>query len=173
MKRSGLRRVELARSELKRLTRLTRTPTAKTGLPRRNPSRSLKRSAKAATRGRSEPGYEAWKTPIRGDCAACGQPGPLVRHHVLPEQRVRREGGDVYDPRNSMELGRWCVCHEQHTNASHRLAMVLVPDDAIDYTSELLGPGAAYDFFIRTYGHAEHDARLATLTANPNPTEAL
>ena len=56
----------------------------------------------------SEAGYREWKAAMTGECAACGKRGLLLRHHVVTEQTVRREGGDPYDLRNAMH---WAISH--------------------------------------------------------------
>lgn len=109
-------------------------------LSRRRPERPL------------EPGYKAWHTPVFGRCEACGKPGLLLRHHVVLEQHVRAAGGDPYDLRNAMALGYYsCACHRHHHHAVRRLSIRAVPDEAVAFCSELLGP-AAGAYLSRYYG---------------------
>lgn len=114
---------------------------------------SAKSRAKAAAK-RSEPGRVAWKTePPNGPCAACGQRGPRVRHHVVYEQHVRREGGDPWDLANAMLLGRFCRCHGDHhaPNGRTPLALKTVPWEAVAFASRLLGHDRAADYFTKHY----------------------
>lgn len=90
----------------------------------------------------NEPGRREWKASSWGDCAVCGQPGRLERHHVVLEQHVRKAGGDPWDLRNAMALGMWCRCHREHHQAAQRISLRRVPDDAIDFAAELFGAGA-------------------------------
>ena len=63
----------------------------------------------------------------------------LERHHVIAEQRVRREGGDPWDLRNSWLLGAYCKCHSRQTTAAERLPAAKIPPDAVEFGIELLG----------------------------------
>ena len=91
---------------------------------------------------RGEPGWRDWHQPIWGNCAVCSQPGRLERHHVVLEQHVRAAGGDPWDTRNALELGRYCRCHRDHHQAARRISLKHVPDQAVAFASELLGEGA-------------------------------
>ncbi len=100
---------------------------------------------------RSEPGYAAWHAPIFGVCSVCGQRGPLERHHVVGEQVVRRERGDPYDLRNSLELGRYCACHRRHTSAVARLPVSVLRSEHLAFMVELLGEDRAALYVVRYY----------------------
>lgn len=93
----------------------------------------------------------------------CGNPGGrwLAQHHVIYEQVVRRVGGDIYDPRNSLTL---CdVHHAKHHKRSEPLTLDLVPDAAFEFAADLLGPGKAYNELRRW--HDGEDPRLDALLA--------
>lgn len=101
---------------------------------------------------RSEPGYRAWHTPAHGPCAACGTRGLLLRHHVVLEQTVRREGGDPWDLANALALGYYgCACHRQHHHATRRLPLAIVPPAAVAFAQALLGEARAADYLARYY----------------------
>lgn len=73
------------------------------------------------------------------------------------EQKIRRAGGDPYDLRWAIELGRYCDCHELHHSYGvndRRLEFRVVPGVAVRLAIELLGPGAAADYFRRRYRDA-------------------
>lgn len=99
----------------------------------------------------SEPGYREWHQPLFGRCECCGRPGRLLRHHVILEQHVRALDGDPWDLRNAIKLGVHCRCHAQHHLAAARLPCSKVPAPAIEFASELLGPGPADLYFDRYY----------------------
>lgn len=108
---------------------------------------SLRPSKASRTKARiklSEPGRVGWKTVRSGPCCGCGRRGPLVNHHVVYEQHVRRENGDPWDPRNAMPLGRYCPCHGKHHAPNGRTPLPLskVPAAAVAFARELLGDRA-------------------------------
>jgi hypothetical protein len=108
--------------------------------------------ARAGPDRRSEPGYWAWHTPVRGECDACKARGLLLRHHVILEQHVRVAGGDPWDLRNAMALGYYaCACHRDHHHAVRRLPLASVPAAAIAFAEQLLGPDRAADYLARFY----------------------
>jgi hypothetical protein len=115
----------------------------------------------SAPQGRAEqlsaplPGEVEWKRSRWGRCSACGQPGPLVRHHVLLAQIVRLIAPErVWDLRNSMDLGMRCPCHERHhAGGEHRLPASAIPTAAIAFTRELLGDERARIYLYRRYNH--------------------
>ncbi|HWF25203.1 MAG TPA: hypothetical protein VG275_07140 [Solirubrobacteraceae bacterium] len=90
-----------------------------------------------------EPGRAAWKSPVVGNCAACGRRGLLLRHHVVSEAHVRRVGGDPWDLRNAMGLGYYaCRCHRDHHHAVRRLSRSALPAAALEFAAEVLGEAA-------------------------------
>lgn len=100
----------------------------------------------------AEPGYREWHAPIFGTCEVCGMGHqPLERHHVMHEQHVRREAGWAYDMRNSIEIGRYCACHRQHTSATRRLPASKIPQPALAFMVELLGEDRTADYIVRYY----------------------
>jgi hypothetical protein len=64
---------------------------------------------------------------------------------------VRREHGDPWDLRDSLELGRYCACHRRHTSAVARLSLVIVPAAAIAFAVQLLGEHQAAAYLARFY----------------------
>lgn len=118
----------------------------------------MKRSAASRARARAkraarltEPGRAEWKMPRTGRCAMCGNYGPLVRHHVCYEKHVREAGGDPWDLRNSMDLGRYCHCHANHHSRARVIRVSQIPDAAIDFMNELLGSARAALYVARYY----------------------
>lgn len=102
---------------------------------------------------RAEPGYRQWHAPVYGPCAVCGLRGRLVRHHVITEQLVRREGGAPWELANCILLGYGdrCGCHRLHHRALAKLPLSLVPAAAIAFAVELLGAGPAEAYLHRYY----------------------
>jgi hypothetical protein len=99
-----------------------------------------------------DPARVAWKSPVWGPCAACGRYGLLLRHHVVLEQHVRREGGNPWDLRNALALGYYaCSCHRDHHHAVRRIPIARVPAPAVTFASELLGEPRATDYLRRYY----------------------
>lgn len=114
---------------------------------------------------RDRAGERLWRAARGKRCAVpgCRNPGGrwLAQHHVIYEQVVRRNGGDVFDPRNSLTL---CdVHHAKHHKRSEPLSIEHVPDAAFEFASELLGPGKAFNEFRRSY--VGDDPRLDALLA--------
>jgi len=120
-------------------------------------SRSPRSRRKAYEKARAklnEPGRAEWKTPPpNGPCEACGRRGPRLRHHVVREQDVRREGGDPWDQRNAMLVGRWCPCHERHhwPSGNGKLPLARVPEEAVAFAVRLLGEDRARTYLARHY----------------------
>lgn len=90
----------------------------------------------------SEFGYREWHARTFGRCAVCGRPGLLVRHHVVLEQHLRARGRSAWDLRNALLLGAHCPCHRRHHQAASRIPISTVPDEAIAFCADVLGPGA-------------------------------
>lgn len=114
------------------------------------PSPASRRKARAKL---AEPGRAAWKAAHSGRCEGCGRRGPLVRHHVVEEQDVRRYGGDPWDLRNAMELGRYCRCHADHhaPNGRGKLPLARVPRAAVEFAVLLVGEDRAVNYLRRHY----------------------
>lgn len=115
---------------------------------KRTPLRS-----KPRTDHSSEPGYDTFKRWVWGECAGCGKRMLCLRHHVLTERLVRREGGDPWDLRNSVLIGAGydCACHKAHHHATRRLPRSKVPAEAVEFAIELLGEARAADYLARHY----------------------
>ncbi len=112
---------------------------------------------------RDRAGEERWYTSMASYCQnpECGgQIHNLDHHHIVYRQAVVRAGGDVWDPRNGITL---CSgCHpKQHNSTRWSLALTALPASAYAFASELLGPGAAYNYLRRRY--AGDDPRLEAL----------
>lgn len=114
----------------------------------------LKRRAK---RGSRNPAYTTgwtvrrneWLASAGDSCRICGSGHRLHLHHVVYEQHVRREHGDVFDPRNGLTL---CMtCHMRHHHAvDQRIHVDNLRDENIEFARELLGDAAEL-YFIRYY----------------------
>lgn len=76
-----------------------------------------------------------------------------MRHHVVREQDVRREGGDPWDLDNQMLLGFWCRCHADHhaPNGRRKLPLRLVPAAAREFAGKLMGATRAADYLNKHY----------------------
>lgn len=111
---------------------------------------SARSRAKARAR-RAEPGRLQWKTQVHGICAVCKKRQLCVRHHVVYEQHVRREGGNPWDMANAMLLGAWCTCHADHHSGKARIATSLIPETALDFAIGLLGTDRAALYIARYY----------------------
>lgn len=89
----------------------------------------------------------------RARCINCGKRKYVHDHHLVRESDVRREGGDVDDPRNLAPL---CIdCHWGHHypgTRDTRLSYSLVPKEAREFAIELFGGEArALDYWRRRY----------------------
>ena len=105
-----------------------------------------------------------------GRCQVCSAYGPVVLHHLLKEQEVRRatskeqqEVGIVWDLRNALLVGApyfrggKCRCHDRHTTpvkTEDKIPYGLVSQDALEYAIEILGPGPAENYWKRYYRDA-------------------
>lgn len=117
-------------------------------------SRARKRARVKAER----PGRVVWKEERTGPCGVCGRRGRLLRHHVVYEQHVRREGGDPWDLRNALDVGRYCDCHDAHHRSGpgrRPIPLAKVPEEAIAFAVDLLGEDRAVDYFRRYYACGE------------------
>ena len=74
----------------------------------------------------------------------------LERHHVVLESLVRRHGGRPWDFANSMLVTP--QCHRHHHDKFRRIPFDAVPQAAIEFATELLGPEVAALYFARHYG---------------------
>jgi hypothetical protein len=90
--------------------------------------------------------------------AVCGARA-VHRHHAVYEQVVRREGGDLRDPRNLVPV---CfACHAAHHNRQRPLPLHVLPDSVFVFARELLGGGQAHVELSRRY--VGDDPRLDAL----------
>ena len=90
---------------------------------------------------------------MKGYCENPVCPGPgglLALHHVVYRQHVRAEGGDQWDPANAMTL--CTACHLGHHQRNRILPANYLPKSALRFAVELLGEGAAFEYFRRRYG---------------------
>ena len=110
-----------------------------------------RRKAKRPSLPESSLGSRHWYESKGDSCLVCGRTrrsARLALHHAILEQSIRREGGDWYDTRVGMTLCE--SCHQAHHRRVRVIPLVLVPDSAIEFAYELLGPGA-YDYLLRHY----------------------
>lgn len=135
-------------------------------LNRKSPLRA-KRKAPAhvdPTAQWNEPGRCEFKRPYWDFCAGCGKYGLCRRHHVVREQHLRVKKSNPWDLRNGVSIGiegKTCDCHEQHHNASHRLPVRCIPDDALRFVFDLYGE-YGLDYIRREY-RDDGDARLVAM----------
>ena len=102
-----------------------------------------------------------WR-PRTGKCVVCGRRGPIWFHHIVTRNHVEREGGDVWDFRNALPVGRpvLCSCHADHHSAKQRIPIYLIPECAHDFAVELLGEDRAAAYWRRYY-HTTYGGRHA------------
>jgi hypothetical protein len=97
----------------------------------------------------------------------CGKRHGLQLHHVVTQQKIRREargepGRDLIlcaDRRNLVPVGR--ACHAKHHSRQEPYELRRLPDSVFEFARELLGAGPAYEYLRRSY--AGEDARLDAL----------
>lgn len=91
-----------------------------------------------------------WYATASPRCVLCGTgSGRFHLHHICYVQHVRRERGDVWDPRNALTL---CVdCHSAHHSRKRILPLGLLPDAALEFAAETFGGPAAYVYLRRRY----------------------
>lgn len=107
-----------------------------------------------------DPRREAWKYPAAGFCDCCSRPSwHLQRHHVVYEQHVRKEGGDVWAMANSMLLHP--DCHAQHHAAVKRIPVAKIPREAMDFAIGLMGRDRAALYLTRYYESSSFGERAA------------
>lgn len=104
-----------------------------------------------------------WYASAEPRCARCFRTDRrLVLHHVTYRQHVVREGGDVWDPRNSLSL---CAdsCHpNHHAGGSGRVLLSSLRDENFVFAAELFGAPAAFEWLRRRYAGFDrrHDLLL-------------
>lgn len=105
--------------------------------------------ARAGVRNRA--GEKRWRSVLAARCVVPGCPseGKLVLHHVVYEQHVRREHGDVWDPGNALTL---CPsCHSSHHRRGRVLPISVLRIENVKFAAELLGGDRAQDYLCRYY----------------------
>lgn len=120
-----------------------------------------------AKRGRRNPNFrngsraerQSWRASIEEVCVVCGAGSILHLHHVVYEQKVRLEGGPIFDARNSLTLCR--ECHLGHHHSGKKLGIGRLRDVNFAFAAQLLGPAAAHSYLSRRY--AGDDERLDAL----------
>lgn len=75
---------------------------------------------------------------------------PLVAHHVVYQQHLRRFGGDAGDAANTISLCVPCHMGKQHSQASPLPLSSLAPEN-IGFIYGLMGPGRAEVYLTRYY----------------------
>lgn len=88
-------------------------------------------------------------------CRLCGHRA-VQQHHIVYQQHIRRDGGNLSAKRNLRPVC-W-DCHERHHNRSAVIRVSQLLDTELDWAFTLMGP-AAYDYFRRYYDPAG-DTRL-------------
>lgn len=107
----------------------------------------------------------------QGRCAVCR----LDRerwdaHHVLYMQELRRRAIFPWSPDNALRLCR--ACHGAHHNRSRTVCVTELPDEAITYVVEQLGPYGV-DWLRRYYDDAtDPDPRLVDAADRLLPADA-
>jgi hypothetical protein len=136
--------------------RVSRTPPRATEAPSRPMGRANPPRGANGDSGARHP-----KSAFRDDvdvCRCCGRGGFRQNHHVVFEQHVRAEGGDVHDPRNALSLHpNPCHYGTAHTG---KLKLSCLRDENYAFAAELLG-SAAHNYLRRRY--AGEDPRLDEL----------
>ena len=109
---------------------------------------------------RDREGERRWFAALGTKCAVPGCPGigRLALHHVIYRQKIRRVGGDVWDPRDALTLCN--SCHGRHHQRGRPVPLALLANENYEFAWELLG-SAAYDYLRRRY--SGEDPRLDTL----------
>ena len=104
---------------------------------------------------------------VHPDCNDPAHPAQH-EHHVVYEQHVRSEGGDVFDPRNALRL---CVsCHSSHHRRGRRVVpLAALRDENYEFAFELLGRAA--EIYLRRR-YAGEDPRLALWVRRAEATAA-
>jgi hypothetical protein len=108
---------------------------------------------------RDREGERRWREALGSVCAApgCTTPygaiQPLFLHHLVYRQHVRREGGDIWDPRNALTICN--RCHASHHQRGRVLPVAMVPEAARAFAVELFGEARAADYFARRYAPEE------------------
>lgn len=130
----------------------------------RNPN--FKNGSRQGVRDRE--GERRWYTGRHAECQHPLCPGgeaDLALHHVVYAQKVRRDKGDMWDPRNSLTV---CSgCHMSHHRRGTRIIPLAVLRDAnFVFARDLLGT-AAYDYLRRRY--SGDDPRLDLLLTDYAP----
>jgi hypothetical protein len=113
------------------------------------------RAKQKARRAAEEAGRSVWKMERTGTCAICGRRGRVLRHHIVYEQHVRREGGDPWDLANALDVGARCLCHAKHHSGAERISLQLIPEVAMAFAVDLMGEDRAVDYFRRYYTAGE------------------
>jgi hypothetical protein len=139
-----------------------RTPLKrKTPLKQRAPEQRT-RKQKQARRAERYTAERNWHASRGARCVGCGASDRLTSHHICYRQHVLRASGDIWDARNSLTL---CDhCHAQHHARSKPIPLAYLPDAALEFAFDLLGP-AAVDYLGRHY--SGDDARLFDVDGNP------
>jgi hypothetical protein len=100
-----------------------------------------------------------WRSALGTRCGHPSCPGhveALELHHCVYAQHVRAAGGDLFDPRNALTIGR--DCHGSHHQRVYVIPLTALPDAALEFAVELLGRPAAYEYLRRRY--SGRDERL-------------
>ncbi len=79
----------------------------------------------------------------------------MVQHHVVYAQTVRKHGGDIWAPENSMTVCQ--TCHQRQHEPFHqarRIPLRALTDANYEFARELLG-AYAYDYLRARYSGSD------------------
>jgi hypothetical protein len=92
-------------------------------------------------------------------CASCGKSGGFHAHHVVSKRLLRLLGRPLWDTRNALRLCEQCHMAVEWGGVRRlRIPVERLPDEAICYIYEVLGP--ATKRLEPTYLRLESDQRL-------------
>jgi 5-methylcytosine-specific restriction endonuclease McrA len=124
--------------------KLRATPRGRTGSA--NPNYRSGRSV-----GKRPPA--AWRNAVQAACESplcTGSRGQhLHLHHVVYLQALRREGVDLWDPRNAMTL--CATCHAKHHHRTRIIPISALPEAAVRFAVQLMGEDRAAAYLARRY----------------------
>lgn len=107
--------------------------------------------------------FEAGK--YMGMCGCCDRIKGLYQvHHVVFQQRCRRDHAPEWSPDNAFRLcsGGAETCHEREHTHQSQIPTAKLRTENIAFAWRWLGPGAAYNYFTRYYAH-NGDLRIEAL----------
>lgn len=132
----------------------------------RTPAHPVPVPVRAAERSQARFRREDWDAVPLGRCA-CGRPHAAEqRHHVVFAQEIRARKGEKWDPRNQLPVA--VSCHAWIHSAGRPWPLAKLPDAAIEFAWDLMGP-FAFDYLTRRY--RGDDPRVRALLERPLPVD--